>query len=229
MAARPQLAARATVVFNGIAPVVRPPIAAIATFRAAVGAHEGDIVVTLAGRLNQWKGQSLLIDAAAVLRGRGQIENVRFAIVGDTVPGQEAIKERLVAQVKAAGLQSRFSFVPFVDDILPVWFGSQIAVVPSTEPEPFGMVAIEAMAASVPVVAAAHGGLLDIIEHQTSGLLFEPRSAAALATAIETLVKDAGLRKTLGEAGARRQMALFSLDSQVERTESVYLEMAESP
>ena len=222
---QPRLAARSVVVFNGLPPGQPPSAEAIAAIRARIGAAPDDIVVTLAGRLNSWKGQALLIEAAALLQARGKLTHVRFAIVGDVVPGREWLREQLVAQVASAGLASRFCFVPFVDDIAPVWSASQIAVVPSTEPEPFGLVAIEAMAASLPVVAAAHGGLLDIVQHERTGLLFEPRSAGALANALERLIADAALRTALGAAGAVRQREVFSFDSQVEKTEQVYREM----
>ncbi len=222
---QPHLKQRSVVVFNGLPPVQQPLPEAVNAFRARIGAAPGDVVVTLAGRLNSWKGQGLLIEAAILLQSRGKLAQVRFAIVGDVVPRQESIRERLEEQVRSAGLQEVFSFVPFVADIAPVWFGSQVAVVPSTQPEPFGLVAIEAMAASLPVVAAAHGGLLDIVQHEKTGLLIEPRDLSALADALERLIGDAALRKTLGEAGALRQREHFSFASQVEKTEQIYREM----
>ncbi len=222
---QPRLGERSVVVFNGLPPGQPPSADAIAAFRARIGAAPDDIVVTVAGRLNSWKGQGLLIEAAALLLARGKLTHVRFAIVGDVVPGQEWLREQLVAQVASAGLASCFCFVPFVDDIAPVWCASQVAVVPSTAPEPFGLVAIEAMAASLPVVAAAHGGLLDIVQHEKTGLLFEPRSAGALANALERLIADPVLRTALGAAGAVRQREVFSFDSQVEKIEQVYREM----
>ncbi|MBK7517654.1 MAG: glycosyltransferase family 4 protein [Betaproteobacteria bacterium] len=139
------------------------------------------------------------------------------------MPGQEAVRDRLRAQVAAAGLQDRVQFLPFVDDIWPVWRASDIGVVPSTEPEPFGMVAIEAMACSVPVVAAAHGGLLDIVDDEVTGLLFQPRDAAALADALARLAGDAALRARLGAAGAARQAQHFSLAAQVAQTRAAGL------
>ena len=171
------------------------------------------------------KGHGLLVEAAAILERRGGLAGVRIAIVGDAVQGQERLRVQLLEQVDNAGLSDRFALLPFCDDIWPVWFGTQIAVVPSTEPESFGLVAIEAMAAGVPVVAAAHGGLLDIVRDGETGLLFEPRSASALADALGRLIGDAPLRARLGEAGARRQADAFSLASQQRQTESLYREM----
>ena len=223
---QPSLKARSGVVFNGLPPVQVPSAEHIAAFRSSVGASQNDIVITLAGRINRWKGQELLIEAATILHQRGLVHNLRFVIVGSPAPGLENLVTQLQQSVATAELSDRFTFIPFVDDIWPVWFGSDIGVVPSTEPEPFGMVAIEAMAANVPVIAAAHGGLLDIVENNKTGLLFEPKNASSLAEAIAQLTMDKNLRKIMGEAGGERQRAIFSLESQVSETERVYHELS---
>ena len=222
---QPALASRSVVVFNGLPMVARPAEAAILAFRASVGASGGDVIVTLAGRLNHWKGQGLLIEAAAELLRRGHADALRFVIVGGPAPGLEDLPAQLKAQVSSCGLDEYFTFLHFIDDIWPVWFGTDIAVVPSTEPEPFGMVAIEAMAASVPVVAAGHGGLLDIVVHEETGLIFSPSSVIALADALEQLASDSALRRAFGAAGAKRQREHFSVESQVNRTADVYRDM----
>lgn len=219
---QPSLKARSSVVFNGLPPQEDVSDEAVAAFRCHLNLKAEHQLVVLAGRLNHWKGQGLLIDAAARLGARGQLSTLRFAIVGDTVPGQEAIRSALMQKVAQAGLDQHFSFVPFVDDIRPVWRAAAIAVVPSIEPEPFGMVAIEAMAACTPVVAAGHGGLLDIVENESSGLLFTPRDAEALADSLHRLVSDPPLRARLGTAGRVRQERSFSVESQVESFEQIY-------
>lgn len=225
LAEQPSLTDRSVVVFNGLPQVVKPSDSAIRSFRESVGAVDSDIVVTLAGRINRWKGQELLLEAAKELVRRGHVAPLRFVIVGSAAPGLEKLPVELRAQAVSGGFDDRCCFMPFIDDIWPVWFGSDIAVVPSTEPEPFGMVAIEAMAAGIPVIAAAHGGLLDILVNDETGILFPPRDALALADAIDRLANDVELRKRMGAAGAKRQRDLFSVDSQVEMTAKVYKEM----
>jgi glycosyltransferase involved in cell wall biosynthesis len=218
----PRLRSRSVVIFNGLKPVVHPAASDIKAFRSLIGAEDSDLVVTVAGRLNHWKGQGLLIEALALLRDAGQLGCLRVAVVGDVFSGHDDIRGGLMAKTQGLGLEDKVRFVPFVDDIYTVWFASDIAVVPSLEPEPFGMVAIEAMACALPVVAAAHGGLLDIVAPQQTGLLFQPRNARALADSLLTLARDAPLRRRLGTAGAQRQRDLFSLQSQVERTRAVW-------
>lgn len=222
---QPALASRSVVVFNGLPEMVRPPQDGVLAYRASVRAGADAVVVTLAGRINRMKGQGLLIEAAAELQRRGKIDGLRFAIVGDAAPGLTALPAQLKTQVQALGLEACFTFLHFIDDIRPVWFGTDIAVVPSTQPESFGMVAIEAMAAGVPVIAAAHGGLLDIVVHEETGLLFLPGNTNALADALERLASDHTLRRCYGAAGAKRQREFFSLASQLDRTAQVYREL----
>ena len=219
----PSLLGRVSTVFNGLGAVPAPDAAAAAAVRQVLGVAPSDVLATLAGRLNAWKGQDLLIAAMALLGKQQRRGGLHVALVGAVLAGQEAVRDRLRAQVAAAGLQDRVQFLPFVDDIWPVWRASDIGVVPSTEPEPFGMVAIEAMACSVPVVAAAHGGLLDIVDDEVTGLLFQPRDAAALADALARLAGDAALRARLGAAGAARQAQHFSLAAQVAQTRAAGL------
>ena len=221
----PRLAGRASVVHNGIAPMAIATPEQVADFRAAVGAGPDELVVTLAGRLSHWKGQGLLLEAASLLRQEGRARQLRFAIVGDTVPGHEAIRLDLLDQVRRLGLSDRVRLLPFTTAIHTVWRGTDVAVVPSTQPEPFGLVAIEAMACGVPVVAAGHGGLLDIIEPERSGLLFEPRSVGALADALARLADSADLRARLGAAGAARQATHFTVQAQVAQTLALCREM----
>jgi len=225
LAQAPRLAGRSVVVFNGLPPVPVSLPSEAAAFRTEIGAVPSDVVATLAGRLNHWKGQGLLIEAVGLLKREGRLGPLRVAIVGDVYAGNEEVRSRLQAQVLALGLQDCVRFVRFVADIYPVWRGSQIAVVPSTEPEPFGMVAIEAMACGLPVVAAAHGGLLDIVVNEETGLLFTPGDPQALAGALARLASNPALRQRLGQAGAQRQHAQFSMQRQIDDTRAVYQEL----
>lgn len=220
----PALHARASVIFNGLGPLPDVPAHVVQAFRAQIGAQPGDVVLTVAGRLNHWKGQRLLIDALAALRQQGRGAGLRVAIVGDVYAGHDDFKSRLVQQVEALALQEVVRFVPFVENIFAVWRGTDVAVVPSLEPEPFGMVAIEAMACGLPVVAAGHGGLLDIVQDHVTGFLFAPRQVQALADAVARLAADAALRLRMGQAGAERQRSLFSLQAQVQATRELFVQ-----
>lgn len=213
-----KLRGRVLVAFNGLAPVPSVPPGSIAEFRAKVGARDGDVIATLVGRFNHMKGQTVLVRALSLLRRAGKAENLRVVLVGDVYAGHTDFRAQCEALIQSLNLQDRVTVMPFQVDVSPVWWGSDIAVVASTEPESFGMVAIEAMAARLPVVASAHGGLLDIIEDNVTGYLIPPNDPSALADSLAKLAENELLRRRLGEAGAVRQKQRFSLDVQVSAT-----------
>ena len=90
------------------------------------------------------------------------------------------------------------------------WNSVNVAVVPARH-ESFGLVALEALACGVPVVATTAGGLKEIVEDGESGLLVPPGDAGALARALQALLTDEPLRQRLAE-GARRRAQAFSLE-----------------
>ena len=94
-------------------------------------------------------------------------------------------------------------------------------VVPSIWPEPFGLVALETAVAGKAIVASDTGGLRDVVDADKTGLLVPPGDRGALATAMQRLIRDEGLRAGFGEAGARRAR-LFRPDSIVPRVEEAY-------
>jgi glycosyltransferase involved in cell wall biosynthesis len=111
------------------------------------------------------------------------------------------------------------------DQVLAAWRHSALGVVPSTWAEPFGLVAVEAMAAGRPVVASALGGLNDIVADGETGLLVPPGDARALAAAVNHLLDGPDRRRAMGEA-ARFRAARFSRAATVDQVESLYFEIA---
>lgn len=95
------------------------------------------------------------------------------------------------------------------DALVHLYREADICVVPSVWQEPFGMVAVEAMAAARPLCAARAGGLQDIVAEGETGLLFDPGDSAALAAQLELLLDDAPRRKRLGAAARRRAEDLY--------------------
>ncbi len=206
---RPALADRSSVIWNGLEPVTKPTPDKVQAFRQQLGFGPEQVVATLVGRINRWKGQGVLIEAAQLLDA-ARFPDLRVLIVGDVADGQHHYREAMLAQIQAAGLQERVQWHPFTPDVDLVWAASDIAVAPSIEPEPFGRVAIEAMAHGLPVVATAHGGLAEIVVHGQTGYLVQPGSAGALAQAIGDLAHNAALRARMGQAGRQRQAQQFS-------------------
>ena len=108
--------------------------------------------------------------------------------------------------------------------VMAGWMHCAIGVVPSLWPEPFGQVAIEAMACGKPVVASAIGGLSDAIVDGVSGLLVPPGDVDALRGALHTLLLDPDKRVRMGKAGCQRA-SMFTISTVVSRIEQVYMEL----
>lgn len=214
------------VVFNGIPKSEIPSVEAIEGFRRRAGLRSTDLVVSLVGRVNKWKGQDLFINAINILLSKQDLTDVKFLIVGGVADGQDYLIDELRKKVDELGVGSHVIFVPFCDNVWPIWYATDVAVVPSIEPEPFGLVAIEAMAAGVPVVAANHGGLAEIVVDGETGFLVEPRDAVKLAEAMSALISDDCLRSRLGAGGVVRQVKYFGVDEYVNKFTHIYLELS---
>ena len=214
---QPSLASKALVIWNGLEPCPPRGESAVEQLRERLGLQPADRLVALVGRINRLKGQLLLLQAAEILWKKG-FRNVCYLMVGSPPPGQEGYLVRLQSTIELSPAAAAVRLLDFMPNVWAVWDACDLAVVPSTEPESFGMVAIEAMAAGKPVIAAAHGGILDIVEPGVTGLLVKPKDEVALADALERLLGDTELCVKMGQAGQARQAQLFSLDSQVDAT-----------
>jgi len=218
---KPELAGKSQVVWNGFVRDTSMDVDVVRLYRQSLGVKDDEVLITLVGRINRWKGQNLLVDAAGMLWQQG-IRQVRFLIVGSAPDGQQHFLHDLQQKINESSAKQCFVLQPFTQDISSVWDACDIAVIPSTEPEPFGMVALEAMAASKPVIAANHGGLAEIVVQGETGLLVPPGDAPALAEAIKRLVADESLRRQMGESGLLRYRREFTLDCHVENMTKIY-------
>jgi glycosyltransferase involved in cell wall biosynthesis len=133
-----------------------------------------------------------------------------LVVVGEDYQGGGQYRTEMERQARGLGLRARF--VGFQKEVDKWQVAASIAVVPSRV-EPLGLVALEAMARGVPVVASAVGGIPEVVEHGTSGLLVPPESPEELAAALGRLLNDPDERTRLGRAGRRRCEAHFSLEA----------------
>lgn len=218
---KPALGTKIQVVWNGLERNAETDKNAVRKIRASVAARDDEVIVALVGRINRWKGQLLLVEAAGILWQQG-ICNIKYLIVGSAPEGQEHFWFALEEAISLSPARESFKQHTFTTDVWSVWDASDIAVIPSTEPEPFGMVALEAMMASKPVIAANHGGLSEIVLNEKTGLLIPPGDAHALALALLRLVKNENERIAFGEAGRQRVVDMFSLEVQIAKVCKVY-------
>jgi len=180
----------------------------------------GEGPVTMIGRINDWKGQPVLVEAIAELRRRGLA--VEAELAGDAFPGQQPYVDSLRALIARHRLGDSVRLLGYVDDTVALLRRCRVYVQPSIRPEPFGLALVEAMAAGRACIASAAGGPLDIIEDGVNGMLVPPGDSVALAGAIGTLWNDAGLRARLGAAARTTALARFGASREVEEIASLY-------
>ncbi|TQM14792.1 glycosyltransferase involved in cell wall biosynthesis [Pseudonocardia kunmingensis] len=213
----PTLAMKSTVVANQVS--VPNELARRCEARTQLGLGPDDVVVAILGRINEWKGHDVLLSAFEKLAARWP--HLRLLIAGSAPPGQEWRVDALRDRMESASFAARVQFVGFLPEPGPVYAAADIVVVPSTRPEPFGRVAVEAAHYGVPVVAAEHGGLREIVHHEETGLLVAPGSATDLAATLSRLAGDEALRMHLGTEAQRRARG-FSVEAIADQYLEVY-------
>jgi glycosyltransferase involved in cell wall biosynthesis len=200
------------VIHDGLA--VEPRRAPQREARLALGLPRDRFVAAVVGRISGWKGQDVLARALAE-PALAELDAIGL-VAGDAWPGQEQHERALEDQ----GLGDRLRMVGFREDIENVYGAADVVVVPSTRPDPLPNAALEAAAAGCCVVAAAHGGLPEIVRDGVTGHLVTPGDHAELARALAVLADDPGERERLGAAAAadvRRRFAPEHLVAEVSR------------
>ena len=219
----PSAAAKLRIVHNGLA-IRRLPERSSREIRAELGLPEDQPVIGMIGRVSAWKGQSILLQAAALLRDRGVV--CHCVAIGGVFDGDERPRENLLKQRTSLGMEGRFTLIDFRSDAKQLFPAFDIFVLPSVEPEPFGMVLLEAMAFAVPVVASRAGGPLEILNEARTGLFFTPGNPESLAEVLEHLMENPEERKELGLAGRRKVEESFTLERQVRQIEDILEDVA---
>jgi glycosyltransferase involved in cell wall biosynthesis len=183
-------------------------------FDGAVSAYDGPPRLLVVGRLIPIKGHIVLFRAfAAALEKVPELE-LRVA-------GRGPLEPALRAVVKELELERRVEFLGHVVPVRRAFEGASAVVVPSLG-EGFGLVALEAMERARPVIAAAIGGLVDMVRHGETGLLVPPGQVGPLTDAMVALATDPPEARRMGEAGRQRALAWFGETRSIDRLELLY-------
>ncbi|WP_336966294.1 glycosyltransferase [Sphingobium aquiterrae] len=220
------IAARATVIFNSQATKVAFDLPAGKQHQSVVyngfeppapfvkDVYDGQRPLRLLciGRLNAWKGQEVLARACALLPEHLR-DRVRVRIVGGVYKDQTHFREALIKEIADNRLTGMIEMSDFIDDPGKEYIASDLVIVPSTLPEPFGRVAIEGMAYRNAIIATNHGGLTEIVEDGVTGRLIAPNDPQALC---DTIAAYADAPASLAHdacAGEERFLSVFTQDA----------------
>jgi glycosyltransferase involved in cell wall biosynthesis len=196
------------VVHNGIraGPFVDVTPHEAATVREELGLT-GRLVVGSFSRISPWKGQHVLIEAAAAF------PELHVLLVGGVLFGADDYAARLHSQVERLAIADRVHFIGLRDDVPRLLRACDIIVHAPTAPEPFARVTIEAMLSARPFIAARDGGTMEIVRHGETGLLFEPGSVEELRAALSAFIDDPERARAIGAAAREHASTHFSLEA----------------
>jgi glycosyltransferase involved in cell wall biosynthesis len=199
--------------------------------RQSLGIAPEEKLVLYVGRFDPRKGIETLV--RAVRRSAlWETGSLKLFIGGGSRPGHSDghERDRIEEIVAELGMQGMVHFPGRLSpEELPTYYAAaDVCVVPSHY-EPFGLVAIEAMACGTPVVASDVGGLQFTVVSEETGLLASPKDAAAFAEAIDRILSDADWRAQLGQAARQRVQAKFSWDGVASQLGRLYNHLLEQP
>jgi glycosyltransferase involved in cell wall biosynthesis len=200
----------------------------VEALRKAWGVAPHERIVLLAARLTGWKGQKVLVEAAAKLRDRG-LTDVGFVLAGDP-QGRDSYVKELDGLIASRKLKDVVRRVGHCTDMPAAFVAASVVTVPSTEPEAFGRSAVEAQAMGTPVVVSDLGAVPETVlappavpPQERTGWRVPPSDADALAEAIgAALSLGATARAALSARSRQHVEQHFSLERMVSSTLEIY-------
>ncbi|MBI4519864.1 MAG: glycosyltransferase family 4 protein [Gemmatimonadetes bacterium] len=175
-------------------------------------------VIVQVSRLEPWKGQRVAVEALGRL---SEVPGWMLWIAGGAQRAAEArFRRELEQRVAALNLTPRVRFLGERRDVPAVLAAADIFCQPNTAPEPFGLSALEALAAGLPVVCSNEGGVAEIVD-SSCGVQAPPGDVGALASALRTLLDDPALRSRLAGGARRRPAALCDPGRQMRSLETI--------
>jgi glycosyltransferase involved in cell wall biosynthesis len=204
----------------------------VAGLRSAWGIRDGRRVVLLAARLTGWKGQSVLIEAAANLKAQGR-DDIDVVFAGDP-QGRSDYVAALRARIADLDLGDSVRLVGHCEDMPAALMLADVLAVPSTEPEAFGRSAVEAQALGVRVVVSDLGAVPetvlappDVPAEERTGWRVPAGDAGALAAGLaEALALSADEREALAARARAHVRATFTLDAMTAATLKIYARLS---
>lgn len=194
------------------------------SIRHEIGLTNDEIVIGTVAQVGHRKGSDLFLDTAERLLEKCASANLKFVMVGPPAVGEDAYFRSIMGRLQQGRLKESVTYLGGRTDIPNVLASLDIFFLP-TRAEPFGMVIIEAMAAGLPVVATAVGGIPEIITDDEIGRMVSTTLPAAFEAAIVGLLDRGEGRKIMGERARKSLYGRFDLRSMGEHLRTVYEEL----
>ncbi|MDP1678347.1 MAG: glycosyltransferase family 4 protein [Bacteroidota bacterium] len=188
--------------------------------RTEFSVGDDEVLVGMIGRVSHWKGQDLFLNVATEVCKR--TSNVTFIAVGSPFQGQDYEMTKFRASVDQRALGKKFIIEEFRSDVKDLLAGFDIFILPSTLPDPFPTTVLEAMATGKPIIANAHGGVVQMVEDGLSGFLVPPNNINAMAARVIQCVENEPLRKNLGNAAYERVQNRYSVSTYLVNISRLY-------
>ncbi|HEU5134538.1 MAG TPA: glycosyltransferase family 4 protein [Steroidobacteraceae bacterium] len=184
-------------------------------------------VVGVVGNIREWKGQVVMVRAAALLKQK--FPRLRVLLVGDCGAADKSYGDMLAKLCRELGLEETVIFTGFQKNAIDYMGLMDVVAHTSVHPEPFGIVTLEAMSLSKPLVSTTHGGPAEVVVNGETGLLVEAGKPELLANAIGSLLADRAKATEFGRKGYERLNQHFGIRKNIDATMAVYRSVLRLP
>jgi len=185
-------------------------------------ANQNKFVILLPGRLTNWKGQKIFIEALNLLNTKENKREFMGIILGNE-QGRNIYKKQLVALIQKYRLNQVIQFVDTCEEMPTAYSISNFVVSASTEPEAFGRVSVEAQSMCKPIVASNLGGSKETIINEKTGFLFEAGNPSDLAETLYKLMNmDDSMLTSIGNEGRKNVLKKFDVEKMCNSTFTEY-------
>ena len=184
-------------------------------------------IILMPGRLTNWKGQKIFIEAIKLLSERNDISPFEAIILGSD-QGRNVYKKQLLVLTQQHRLGKIIKFIDRCEEMPEAYGIANLVCSCSYEPEAFGRVSVEAQSMQIPIVASDIGGSKETIINNKTGYLFKNKDPRALADAIIMIMqKDYNSLKSIGIDGRKNVLKRFDVDKMCQTTFTEYKKLIE--
>jgi glycosyltransferase involved in cell wall biosynthesis len=214
------------VVYNGIDPDLFKADDNFDLLRKEWNINKNEKIVSYIGRLNPYKGIDTLIEAFSLL-SKSKV-NCKLLIAGKSLKPSEKYREYLENLATNSIGNDRVVFLGHISDPISLYRVSDVTVLPSKWPEPFGRTIIESMACGTPVVASNTGGIPEILQAKFSQMLFESGNSQQLSDILNRIIQWRDLDPSLGTKCRNYVIQRFTLQKTVDSVEQTFKKAIEN-